>query len=180
MLLQEARKEAEAAHELARQHMMERTTLGFTPFKKGVKVWLEAKYLKLCHESKKLAPKREGPFLIEEVLNPLNYRLKLPTSWRIHPVFHATLLTPYKENDIHGKNFTEPPPDLIENEHEYEVETIISPRRSGRGYQYLVKWKGYSTGDNTWEPERHLTNAQEILNHYKNRHELHSRSQHSS
>ena len=27
--------------------------------------------------------------------------------------FHASLLTPYKGNDIHGPNFPQPPPDLI-------------------------------------------------------------------
>ena len=85
LLLQEARKEADAAHELARQKMMERITRGFKPFKEGDKVWLESRYLKLCYESKKLAPKREGPFKILEVLSPLNYQLELPKSWQIHP-----------------------------------------------------------------------------------------------
>src|SRR5271156_5442779 len=73
LILQEARKEANTAHKLARQKMMERITRGFKPFKKGDKVWLESKYLKLRYESKKLAPKQEGPFVISEVLNPLNY-----------------------------------------------------------------------------------------------------------
>ena len=70
-------------------------------------MWLEVEYLKLWHESKKLAPKHEGPFVIKEVLGPLNYHLKLPTQWKLHPVFHTTLLSPYKENDIHGQNFLE-------------------------------------------------------------------------
>ncbi|KAI0822691.1 hypothetical protein BC628DRAFT_1326753 [Trametes gibbosa] len=43
-----------------------------------------------------------------EVLNSLNYQLKLPTTWKIHPVFHACFLTPYKENNIHGPNYTRP------------------------------------------------------------------------
>ena len=55
--LQEARKEAEATHELARQMMMEQITCGAKPFKKGDKVWLESKNLKLRYETKKLAPK---------------------------------------------------------------------------------------------------------------------------
>ena len=126
LLLQKAREEANAAHELVRQKMMERITQGFKPFKLGDKVWLELKHLKLRHESKKLAPKREGPFKIIEVLNPLNYRLSLLKSWRIHPVFHASLLSTFKHNDIYRENFIQPPPDLIEGQPEYKVEAIIS------------------------------------------------------
>ena len=40
--LQKVREEANAAHELARQKMIERTTRGFTPFKLNNKVWLES------------------------------------------------------------------------------------------------------------------------------------------
>ena len=61
--------------------MMERITRGFKPFREGDKVWLELRYLKLRYESKKLAPKQEGPFKVLEVLSPLNYRLELPKSW---------------------------------------------------------------------------------------------------
>ena len=172
LLLQEARKEADAAHELTRQKMMERITRGSKPFKEGDKVWLESRYLKLHYESKKLAPKREGLFKVLKVLSPLNYRLKLPKSWRIHPVIHITLLSPYKENDIHGTNYATPPPDLIEGEHEYEVEAIISHRKQGRGHAFLVKWKGFPTGENTWEPEKNLNNAKRILKTYKERHKL--------
>ena len=145
LLLQKVREEANAAHELARQKIMERITQGFKPFKLRDEVWLESKHLKLRHESKKLAPKREGPFKIIEVLNPLNYRLSLPKSWRIHPVFHASLLSAFKHNDIHAENFIQPPPDLIEGQLEYEVEAIISHRKSGKGRTFLVKWKGYSS-----------------------------------
>ena len=111
--------------------MMERITCGAKPFKQGDKVWLESKHLKLCYETKKLAPKREGPFEIEEVLSPLNYRLKLPKQWKIHPVVHATLLLPYLESDIHGKNFLMPPPDLVNGELEYKVEAIVTHRPQG-------------------------------------------------
>ena len=99
----------------------------------------ELKYLKLRHERKKFAPKREGPFTITEVLNPLNYHLSLPENWRIHPIFHATLLSPFKHTEIHGENFIWPPPDLIEGQPEYEVEAIISHQRNGKGKAYLVK-----------------------------------------
>ena len=76
-----------------------------------------------------MALKREGPFEIEEVLGPVTYRLKLPTTWRIHNVFHAVLLKPYQENEICGENFTTPPPDIVDGEEVYQVETILKHRR---------------------------------------------------
>jgi hypothetical protein len=76
-----------------------------------------------------MRPRREGPFIITEVLGPVTYRLKLPASWRIHNVFHATLLRPYKQNETYGKHFMEPPPQLLEGEEVYEVETILNHRK---------------------------------------------------
>ena len=99
-----SREEAMAAHELAWNRMAERINSTFTPFKKEQKVWLDSRHLKTNYH-KKMALKREGPFEVEEVLGPLTYWLKLPPSWKIHNVFHATLLRPYKENDVHGENY---------------------------------------------------------------------------
>ena len=70
----------------------------FIPFQLGQKVWLDSQNLKTFYH-KKMAPKREGPFEIVEVLGPLTYRLKLPKSWKIHDVFHATLLKLYRETE---------------------------------------------------------------------------------
>ena len=170
--LSDARKKASAAHELARQKMAERTTQGFTPFLKGEQVWLDGRNLKIGYPSRKLAPKREGPFKITDVLGPVTYHLELPHQWRIHPVFHASLLSPYRETDAYGPNFPQPPPDLIEGEEEFEVEAIITHRKRGRGYQFLIKWVGYPSSDNTWETEGHLKGAQEILSEYKLIHQL--------
>ena len=33
---------------------------------------------------------------------------------------------------------------------EYEVEEIIDHQRRGRGYRFLVRWKGYGPGDDSW------------------------------
>jgi Integrase zinc binding domain/Chromo (CHRromatin Organisation MOdifier) domain len=136
------REEALAAHELARTRIANRKQSKFVPFEKGQKIWLDTRNLKMNHH-KKIAPKREGPFEIDEVLGPVTYRLKLPESWRIHNVFHATLLRPYIENEVYGNNYPRPLPELLEGEEVYEVETILKHRRRGRGYQYYVKWKGY-------------------------------------
>jgi len=113
------------------QKIAERSTQGFTPFKKGEQVWLDGQNLKIGYQSRKLAPKREGPFMITEVLGPITYRLKLPNQWRIHDVFHASLLSPYRETKTHGPNFTKPPPDLIKGKEEYEIEAIMSHKKWG-------------------------------------------------
>jgi len=136
------REEAFAVHKLARSRMAERRKSTFTPFKKGDKVWLDSRNLKTIYH-KKMVPKHEGSFIIAKVLGPITYQLQLPASWKIHNVFHATLLRPYRENKIYGKNYPEPPAELEDGEEVYKVETILNHRKRGRSYQYYVKWKGY-------------------------------------
>ena len=153
------------------QEMADRQRLTFTPFKKGDQVWLDSRNLKTIYH-KKMKPKWEGPLVITEVLVPVTYRLKLPTSWQIHNVFHATLLKPYRENEIYRENFTEPPPELVEGEEVYEVETICGHRKQGRGYQYYVQWQGYPISDTSWELEHAFSDDGKILADYKKCHNL--------
>jgi len=85
-------------------------------------------------------------------MSPINYQLKLPTQWSIHDIFHIDLLTPYQETLTHGVNYSRPPPDLINDQEEYEVKKILDSWHFGRRckLQYLVKWKGYPDSDNEW------------------------------
>ena len=130
--------EALAAHELAQQVMMTRSQRGFKPFVKGDKVWLEARNLKRLIINPKFAPRWEGPFTITKVLSPIIYQLRLLKTWKIHLVFHASLLLPYRENKIHGRNFPAPPPDLIDGEEEYEIEKIICHHGSPSSHSFLI------------------------------------------
>ena len=142
------------------------------------KVWLEAKHLALSYQTPKLAPKRHGPFTIIKRVSPVAYQLQLPTAWTIHDIFHASLLTPYRETTEHGVNYTRPPPDLIEDAEEYEVETIVNHRHFGckRQLQYLIKWKGYPDADNTWESADHV-HAPVLIQIYHRRSPLSSSKQ---
>jgi hypothetical protein len=97
----------------------------FQPYMEGDQVWLEGTNLKTLYPMAKLGPKQYGPFKVVKQLSEAVYRLEIPRQWKIHNVFHANLLTPYKEMELHGPNFTRPPPDLIDGEPEYEVEKIL-------------------------------------------------------
>ncbi len=145
--------------------MAERGKTKFTPYKTGALVWLKGVNLRTHYPTSKLAPKRYGPFPIKRVLSDVSYELDLPPRWKIHPVIHTNLLTPYKETVLHRPNYTQPAPDLIDGEEEYEVEEVQQVHRQGRGRKlhYLVKWKGFPTSDSTWEPVEHLKHTPELL-----------------
>jgi Chromo (CHRromatin Organisation MOdifier) domain len=109
---------------------------------------------------------------VKQVINPVVFKLELPEQWkqkRLHPGFHASLLSPYKEMEEHGPNFLEPPPDVIEGEEEYEVEQVFDSQCSGRNkqLQYLLKWKGYSEAHNSWEPANQVYATELIKEYYK-------------
>ena len=36
-------------------------------------------------------------------MGPVTYRINLPESWKIHNVFHASLLRQYKETEVYGE-----------------------------------------------------------------------------
>jgi len=133
------------------------------------KVLLNAKNIALDTQarrpSRKFQPKYIGPYKVIEVISPVNYRLELPYTLKIHPVFHVSLLKKYVENySKFSGRFARPPPPVQFDEHvEYEIERILDRRDRvrGRGHQveYLVKWKGYPVNDATWKPAANLHNA---------------------
>ena len=170
--LVKARDEAQAAHELARQLMKNRIRGKTTTFEIGDKVWLEARNLRRNVVTPKFAPKRKGPFKIKKVLSTLSYQLDLPKSWKIHPTFHISLLSLYKETDTHGPNYIRPPPELVNGEEEYEVERILKHRGHPKRHQYLIRWKDYEADEDSWIPEKDLGNSSEILLEYKKRAKL--------
>ena len=80
-------------------------------------------------------------------------------------MFHVDLLTPYRETEFHGANYAHPPPDLVGEEEQYEVEKVLDKRNYGcwKKIQYLVKWKGYPDSDNQWLDAKDMENAQELI-----------------
>src|SRR5580698_3660445 len=164
-------QEAQEAIKVSQQCLIKETA--FKPFKVGDRVWLEKTNLPLPYESSKLAPKRYGPFPVTQKISDVAYKLKLPSTWKIHDVFHAGLLTLYKENDKYGPNFLEPPPELLDGEPEWEVEGIMGQRKFRNKQQYLVRWKDYSPAHDSWENESNI-HAPLLIKAYQQRLEAQS------
>ena len=95
----------------------------------------------------------------------VSFRLRLPETLPIHPVFHASLLKVYKRGEFPGrKQLDEPPPVEIEGEPEYEVEQVHDTRRHRGKVQYLIQWRGYQ--EKTWEPLEHLRHSSDLVEQF--------------
>jgi len=113
----------------------------------GDLVMLSGRHIKTRRPAKKLDHKNHGPFQIEKIVSPLAVRLTLPRKWKIHNVFHVSLLEPYRTSEHRA------PPDPskvlreaddIEQSEEYDVDEVMVSAEQGRGNRkrilYLVKW----------------------------------------
>ena len=143
-------------------------------FAVGDEVVLSTKHIKsYCpHLPAKIKARWVGPFTITRKVSPVAYRVDLPPGWRLHPVFHIDKLKRYIRSEEFLREIQPPPPVVVEDHLEYEVEDLIRHRGKGTRRQYLVLWKGYPFTEATWEYERDLRNAPEILEDYLRRNDL--------
>ena len=118
-------------------------------------IWLNSKYIKI-KRNKKLKNKFFKLFQVFHIVKKQAYKLKLPIKWKIHDVFHVSLL----EQDIIKKKqvdkaLLESKKNLefeAEGNKEYKIKAIINSTVYGQktnnndqilGPYYLILWKGY-------------------------------------
>ncbi len=100
------------------------------------------------------------------------YKLELPENLRVHSTFHVSLLKLVSRNAsrLNQENNSRPPPDLVHNEPEFEVEAVLKSRQlRGREREYLVKWKGYHPIEASWVNESDMEHAQETIEEFHTR-----------
>jgi hypothetical protein len=125
----------------------------------GSKVYLDGSNIQTSRPSKKLDHKRFGPYKVVEQIGKNSYKLELPKSMRVHPVFHVSLLFPKPTDDFEREPIPLPPIVTPEGEEEYEVEKILDSRLKRRKLEYYIKWKGYGPEESSWEPKSLVANA---------------------
>ncbi|KAL8441914.1 hypothetical protein Emed_007451 [Eimeria media] len=130
-------------------------------FKVGDKVLLSTAHLP-AQGCPKLQERFAGPFVVSKVLNDVTYKLDLPPSLTVNPVFHVSKLRPFLEDpELQRQQQWEP---IQRDGHfEFEVEAILDVRGSRKNRQYLIHWKGKPKDAATWEPAANLTHCKNLL-----------------
>lgn len=148
-------------------------------FKVGDMVLLRTKKIRFKGpNARKLLPKWVGPMKVEARIGALAYRLQLPDSLPIHPVFHTGFLKPYYPSTREqGHPLVLQGGDIDE----FEIQQILQHRSTKRRgaqttntrttrrralVEYLVKWKGQGPEHNSWEPDSGLDLAKEAVGDY--------------
>lgn len=128
------------------------------------KVYLRRKNIKTKRPSNKLDCTKLGPFQIIKKLGPVTYRLELPRTMRIHPLFHVSLLEP-----TNNPTREQEPIELDEETQEplWEAEAILQHKQVQGTTKHLNKWKGFGPEENIWEPITNLANCQDTLRQYR-------------
>eukprot|EP00257_Ricinus_communis_P017580 XP_015576051.1 uncharacterized protein K02A2.6-like [Ricinus communis] len=135
----------------------------------------------LPHQSRRFAKVHKGlvrcykgPFLVEQRVGKLAYRLKLPSHLEMHPVFHVSLLKPYHEDkEDPSRGESKRAPTAITTVSEKEAEEVMAhrviPRRGSHpSYaEYFVKWKGLPESEASWEHELTLWNFRDLIKAYE-------------
>jgi hypothetical protein len=99
----------------------------------------------------KLSPYYYGPFAISEKISTTAFKLDIPNTVEIHPVFHTSVLRLYRQ-----RNPDEIPTDLPTENHRnnpddnLEIERVLRTRTYRRQLQHLIKWKGKPDEEATW------------------------------
>jgi hypothetical protein len=124
-------------------------------YSKGDLVMISGKNIRNRRPCKKLDHKLHGPFEITEVISETVMHLNLQVKWKIHKVFHVSLLEPFIQGnrEVNLKKVLDAA-DRIEADDEYHIEELMGGVKKKGKVSYLVKWRGFPA-KNDWTYENY-------------------------
>lgn len=108
--------------------------------------------------NEKLSPRFYGPFKVLARVGEVAYRLDLPPTSKVHPVFHVSLL----KKVVGPQCQPQPLPEMLSAEQELLVwpDKLLELRDSSAGgIEVLVQWKNLPTCENSWESVQRMQEA---------------------
>lgn len=140
-------------------------------FNEGDEVWLKNEDFVTDRPSKKLDHKWLGPFKILTKHSDVAYKLQLPPTMKIHPVFNICKLAAYIDDEVEGRQQERPGPVRIEPDGEhFEIIRILNSRYRNKVLEYKLEWAGYDIGDDAWQKANTLEDADHLIKEF---HEAH-------
>jgi len=116
--------------------------------------------------SEKLTECFVGPYKVKGIVSSNAIELELPKSIKIHPVVNVSRVQLYKLQ-VEGQKKIPPKPVIIEGEEEFKVEKILNKRTIRGKEKFLVRWKGYTVEEDTWENRENLENTKELVEEFE-------------
>ena len=114
----------------------------------------------------KLTERFVGPYKVKGIVSSNAIELELPKSIKIHPVVNISRVRLYRPQ-VKGQKKIPPKQVVIEREEEFKVEKILNKRTVRGKEKFLVRWKGYTVGEDTWKNRENLENAKELVEEFE-------------
>jgi len=138
-------------------------------YKVGDLVLLSTKDLKWQikeRRTEKLIEHFVGPYKVKGIVSSNAIELALPKSIKIHPIVNVSRVQLYKPQ-IEGQKKILPKQVIIEGKKEFKVEKILNKRTVRGKEKFLVRWKGYTVEEDTWENRENLENMKELVEEFE-------------
>lgn len=141
-------------------------------YRVGDQVFLDMRHMPSDKPSKKLDDRWAGPYA---VLRAWSHHYELDLDFELatrHAKFHTSLLRPAPTKWYPGQiQAPAPAIGLDENgEAIWAIEAILDSQRvPGKGFQYLILWRGYGESDRSWEPLSAVITAHTAVNEFHKR-----------
>lgn len=100
------------------------------------------------HGYTKLSPRYYGPFKVIAPVGSVAYKLELPSSSKLHPVFHVSCLKPFHGNPVSVQSTL---PTLSKGELHPTPQAVLEYRVFKTEPQALIHWEGLSPAEASWE-----------------------------